>query len=176
MDDGGPDSSTVERIRALLHLEPLAMEGGYYAETYRAAEAIPAEALPARYGGRRSLGTAIYYLLTPDTCSAMHRLAGDELWHFYLGDPLEMLQLHPDGSGQVILLGSDLLRGQRPQVVVPAGTWQGTRLLPGGAFALVGTTMAPGFEFGDYEPGQREVLVQAYPCFRELIMARTRGS
>src|SRR5581483_11176343 len=97
--------------------------------------------------------TAIYYLLTPDTVSAMHRLATDEIFHFYLGDPVEMLQLRPDGSHRVAILGPDLDAGQRPQIVVPRGVWQGARLVPGGRFALLGTTVAPGFDYADYETG-----------------------
>src|SRR5207245_2095434 len=108
---------------------------------------LPAASLPARYGTDRWAGTAIYYLLTPDTFSALHRLPTDEVYHFYLGDPVEMLQLWPDGSGRVGTLGQDVRAGQLLQVIVPRGVWQGSRLRPGGAFALLGTTMAPGFDF-----------------------------
>ena len=87
----------------------------------------------------------------------MHRLQTDEIFHFYLGDPVEMLQLGPDDSGKVLILGTNLLRGMRPQVIVPAGVWQGSRLLPGGRFALLGTTVSPGFERADYENGQRDL-------------------
>ncbi|OGG52772.1 MAG: hypothetical protein A3F84_10045 [Candidatus Handelsmanbacteria bacterium RIFCSPLOWO2_12_FULL_64_10] len=165
---------TVEQIKALLSLEPHPAEGGYFAETYRSGERIPKDALPARYGDARSLGTAIYYLLTPETFSAVHRLRSDEVFHFYLGDPVEMLQLWPDGSGRTVTLGSDILNGMRPQVVVPKGAWQGSRLMPGGRFALLGTTVAPGFDFADYEAGGREALVSAYPRFRDLIIALTK--
>src|SRR6185369_1787456 len=116
---------------------------------------------------------AIYYLLTPDTFSALHRLPADELFHFYSGDPVEMLQLAPDGSGRVVLIGNDLEAGQRPQVVVPRGTWQGCRLLAGGKVALLGTTVAPGFEFSHYEGGVRMELSAGYPDFSELITALT---
>lgn len=165
---------TAERIKALLRLEPLAMEGGYFFQTYRSAEEIPREALPERYQGRKPFGTAIYYLLTPDTFSALHRLPTDEIYHFYLGDPVELVQLHPDGSGSVTILGHDLLAEMRPQVVVPRGVWQGSRLRPGGQFSLMGTTMAPGFEGSDFEGGSREALRSAYPAFDRLILALTR--
>lgn len=104
----------------------------------------------------------------------MHRLNSDEIFHFYLGDPIEMLQLWPDGTGRTLMLGSDLLEGMQPQVVVPTGIWQGARLLKSGRFALLGTTVSPGFEFADYESGQREELIKSYPKFRELIIALTR--
>lgn len=164
----------VDKIKSVLHLRPLPLEGGYYVETYRADDRIPKDALADRYDGPRSLATAIYYLLTPDTFSAMHRLHTDEMYHFYLGDPVEMLLLSPDRSGRVVTLGPEVLRGMQPQVVVSRGVWQGSRLLPGGEFALLGTTMSPGFEFSDYEHGQREALIELYPRFRDLIVALTK--
>ena len=161
---------TAERIKELLDLRPLPEEGGYYAESYR-ADPLPPAALPDRYDGPRPVKTAIYYLLTPDTFSALHRLPTDEIFHFYLGDPVEQLQLLPDRGGRVVRIGPDLLAGERPQVLVPRGVWQGARLVPGGVhgYALLGTTMAPGFDFGDYEGGRREELIVAYPAFREWI-------
>ena len=168
---------TADRIMVLLDLRPLPEEGGFYAETYR-SEAVPAGGLPDRYGyeGSRAFKTAIYYLLTPDTFSALHRLPTDELFHFYLGDPVEQLHLFPDGTGRVVRLGPDLLAGMRPQVLVPRGVWQGARLAPGGrhGYALLGTTMAPGFDFSDYEGGRRDELTAAYPAFRALIAVLTR--
>ena len=167
---------TAEQIQSILGLEPHPAEGGYFAETYRATESIPGPALPGRYRGSRAISTAIYYLLTPETFSEMHRVASDEVFHFYLGDPVEMLQLRPDGSGEVVTLGSDILNGMQPQVVVPAGIWQGSRLRPGGAFALLGTTVAPGFEYEDYVSGERETLLEAYPAFADRITALTHSS
>ena len=164
---------TAEQIKALLDLEAHPKEGGFFAETYRAGEQIPQATLPDRYDGSRSLATAIYYLLTPETFSAMHRLQSDEVFHFYLGDPVEMLQLQPDGSGRVLILGSDILSGMRPQLVVPKGVWQGARVRPGGGFALMGATVSPGFEYRDYETGRSAELMRAYPEFRELIAALT---
>jgi hypothetical protein len=162
-----------EAIKAFLGLEQHP-EGGFFVETYRADEDIPASALPERYLGRRAFGTCIYYLLTPETFSAIHRLASDEIFHFYLGDPVEMLQLWPDGSGKLVTLGPNILNGEQPQVVVPRGVWQGSRLLPGGRFALLGCTVAPGFTYGDYEPAERETLMASYPEFNELIVGLTR--
>jgi predicted cupin superfamily sugar epimerase len=162
---------TATDLIRLLHLEPLPREGGWYRETYRSALQLPAEVLSPRYEHARSAGTAIYYLLTPDTCSALHRLPTDEVFHFYLGDPVEMLQLGPgqkDG-GRVLTLGSDILVGQQVQTVVPAGVWQGSVLREGGAFALLGTTMAPGFDFADYEAAEHDALCAAFPDFAQRI-------
>ena len=166
---------TIEQIKALLDLRRLSIEGGFFVESYRSAETIPGQALPERYGGARSHSTAIYFLLTPDTCSALHRLRTDEVWHFYLGDPVELLQLAPDGSGQIVLIGTDLPAGQRPQVVVRRGLWMGARLRPGGHLALLGTTMAPGFDPADFEVGEREALLAAYPGFRKMVLALTEA-
>src|SRR5262249_5467348 len=131
--------------------------------------------LPNRYRGQRSASTAIYYLLTPNTFSAMHRLASDEVFHFYMGSPVEMLQLLPDGQGKVSIMGTDLQAQQSPQIMVPAGVWQGSRLALGGSFALMGTTVAPGFDFADYESGERERLIEQYPEFAEMIRELTPG-
>jgi predicted cupin superfamily sugar epimerase len=158
-----------EDVIAALQLQPLPREGGYYRETYRSRDTIPATVLPSRYQTDKAIGTAIFYLLTPDTFSALHRLPADEIFHFYLGSPVQMLQLWPDGRGRIVTLGTDVLAGQSPQVVVPHGVWQGSWLIPGGAFALLGTTMAPGFDFADYEAGQREDLVERYPDHADAI-------
>jgi len=165
---------TVEALRRILGLVPHPVEGGYFVETYRSAEEVPASGLPSRYGAARAAGTAIYYLLTPDTFSAMHRLASDEIFHFYLGDPVEMLHLHPGGAHQIVLIGLDLEAGQRPQVVVPRDTWQGARLIPGGRYALLGTTVAPGFDYADYETAHRAPLLASHPGAADLILALTR--
>ena len=165
---------TVEALRRILGLVPHPVEGGYFVETYRSADDIPAGGLPSRYGAPRAASTAIYYLLTPDTFSAMHRLASDEIFHFYLGDPVEMLQLRPDGSHQVVVIGPNLEAGQRPQVVVPRDIWQGARLIPGGRYALLGTTVAPGFDYNDYETAPRPTLLATHPTAKDLILALTR--
>ncbi len=166
----------IEQIVHLLGLKPLPQEGGLYAETYRSTEVIPTEALPARYPrADKPCSTAIYYLLTadPPTFSALHRLPTDEIYHFYLGDPLEMTLLYPDGTHRQVILGHDLLAGQQVQFVVPAGVWQGSRVASGGKYALVGTTMAPGYTSDDYEHGDRETLLAQYPSAREQILSLT---
>ena len=165
---------SAKEIQELLELQPLPVEGGYFAETYRSKFALTQRFLPSGYPGERALSTAIYYMLTPDTFSAMHRLNGDEIYHFYLGDPAEMLILKPGGTGETLLMGQDIVSGMRLQHVVPGGAWQGSRLVPGGKFALLGTTMAPGFDPADFELGAREVLSARFPAYAELIAVLTR--
>jgi predicted cupin superfamily sugar epimerase len=167
---------TAKQIRELLKLRPLPFEGGYFAETYRSRLALPQQSLPPGYPGERALSTAIYYMLTPDTFSAIHRLKGDEVYHFYLGDPAEMLILKIDGTGETVLIGQDLASGMRLQHVVPAGASQGSRLAPGGKFALMGTTMSPGFDPADFEIGRRDELSTRYPDYAALIASLTRTS
>jgi hypothetical protein len=152
---------TAEELIRRLNLEPHPKEGGWFRETYRSGES--ATGLPSRYRGPRSVGTCIYYLLTPATVSALHRLQSDEIFHFYLGDPVRMLQLWPDGDVRTLTIGNDFARGQSPQVLAPRGVWQGSLLEPGGAFALLGCSVAPGFDYADYEHGDRRKLTEAYP-------------
>jgi hypothetical protein len=164
---------TAEKLIKLLGLKSHP-EGGYYRETYRSDEIIGRGALPERYTGNRTYGTAIYYLLTPETFSAIHRIKTDEIYHFYLGDPVELVQLLPDGSGCVVTLGNDIAGGAQLQTVVSRGTWHGSRLAEGGKYALLGTTVAPGFEFADNEIGRRSDLIHTYPSFSDTIIALTR--
>ena len=165
--------TTPEEIISQLNLKPLPVEGGFYRETYRSPEVLKHEALPDRYQDSRPLCTAIYYLITPVSFSYMHRLRSDEVFHFYMGDPVEMLQLYPDGSGKVVFLGSEIHTGMELQTVVPQGVWQGARLSVGGNFALLGTTVAPGFAPDDFELARREELMLAYPEYREMIVGLT---
>lgn len=158
---------TADDIIRLLDLKPLTIEGGFFRETYRSPDLLE---LP-RYAGQRSLGTAIYYLLTPETFSQMHRVPGEEIFHFYLGDPVEMVQLDPDGSGEIVVMGPDIAKGMKLQHVVRGGWWQGARLKVGGRFALMGTTMSPGFEYEDYKAGKREELLKRWPEFGKIIEA-----
>ena len=152
-----------------LGLTRLPYEGGFYRETYRSSETISHSALPPRYTAEKAFGTAIYYLITTDTFSLLHRLPSDEVFHFYLGDPITMLQLHPDGSCETIILGNNIREGHCLQYAVPKGTWQGLMLIDGGHFALLGTTMAPAFDFLDFEPGKREDLIKMYPDYSHII-------
>jgi uncharacterized protein len=164
---------TAQKFIEKLGLIPHPEEGGFYRETYRSGEIISQAALPKRYKSDRTVGTAIYYFLIPGTCSRLHRLLSDEIFHFYLGDPINMLLLYPDGKSQEIILGPDLMAGHQMQVVVPRGVWQGSLLKVGGKYALLGTTVAPGFDYEDYEAGEREDLICQYPGNKELITRLT---
>jgi hypothetical protein len=160
---------TAEQIIEMFGMKPLQGEGGYYVETYRSEESHRLAGCP----GKRNFGSAILYLLTPDTFSRLHRLRSDEVWHFYLGDPATMLQLYPDGSDELITLGQDIQAGWQVQTVVPAGTWQGCFLNEGGKFALMGTTVAPAFDFADFQPADRNELLKKYPVPKNLILRLT---
>lgn len=168
---------SARQIIHLLQLEPLPVEGGFFRQTWASADAIAPGALPPRYRSARSAGTAIYYLLTDDadSFSAFHRLPTDEVYHFYLGDPVEQWLLHEDGRVERVILGTDLAADQRPQHVAPRGAWQGSRLVAGGRWALLGTTMAPGFDPSDYEGGVRADLERRYAGAAAIIRSLTRA-
>jgi len=166
---------TADEIKQLLGLAPHPCEGGWFVQTWRSEEVIPKSALPERYPSARSAGTCIYYLLEPGTFSEMHRLASDEIFHFYCGDPVEMLQIAPDGSARRVILGSDLAAGHQVQLIVPKDVWQGSRLVAGGSVALLGCSVSPGFEYADYEAGRRDALLQSAGEYRELLLGLCRG-
>jgi predicted cupin superfamily sugar epimerase len=159
---------TAEEIKNFLNLEPHP-EGGFYRRTYATSAALD---LPR---GARPVGTAIYYLIEPGSFSEMHQLDSDEIFHFYLGDPVEMLQLYPDGRSALFTLGPDLLAGQHVQLIVPAGVWQGTRLKGGGNLALLGCTVTPGFDFADFRVGSYSELAAKWSAEAERIRALTRS-
>ncbi|GAB3835643.1 cupin domain-containing protein [Hymenobacter jeollabukensis] len=138
-------------------------EGGYYRETYRSAQALTNSA-----GQPRSVSTAIYYLLENADKSHLHRIKSDELWFFHQGQPLEIIVLR-DNQAQRIVLGLDVAAGEVPQAVVPAGAWFGARLRHGAGFALVSCTVAPGFDFADFELAERTALTREFPQLQELI-------
>jgi uncharacterized protein len=168
------DLLTAEDVKRLLGLVPHPREGGWYVRIWESSEFVGAsEFADARYDGARRTSTAIYYLLEPETFSEMHRLASDEIFHHYLGGPVEILQLFSDGNSARVVIGKDLAAGERPQVVVPRGVWQGSRLLRG-EFALLGCTVSPGFEFADYEAGSFEELSAGWAAEVEMIAALTR--
>ncbi len=152
---------TADDIIALLGLEPLPGEGGFYRQTWssRGTEGSP-----------DPLGTAIYYLVTPDSWSALHRLTLDEVFHVYLGDPCEMVMLSNTGELVEVRLGADIAAGEKVQHVVPAGWWQGTRLADGGSWALLGTTMAPGFRPDVFELASEAVLDSVEDDVRRRLM------
>lgn len=150
-------------------------EGGYYRQTYKASLVLPKESLPPNFTGSRAAATAIYFLLEAENFSAFHRLRSDELWHFYLGGALLVHVTEADGRYFKIQLGSDPEAGEAFQAVVKAGCWFASEVKDGKSFALVGCTVAPGFDFEDFELAQREQLVRSYPQHCELIHKLTRG-
>jgi uncharacterized protein len=155
-----------DEIIRCLGLERLPHEGGYFRETYRSKGVIP--------GLQRHFSTAIYYLITPAEFSALHQICYDEVFHFYLGDPVEMLQISPQGQLSKIILGSAITKGQQVQALAPGEFWQGSRLVEGGQWALLGTTVAPGFDFKDFKMGERRSLLKQYPQHHEEILRFTR--
>jgi predicted cupin superfamily sugar epimerase len=159
---------TADEIKALLSLTPHPVEGGWFRRTYTSPGSVELQR------GVRAQGTAIYYLLEPGTFSELHVLDSDEIFHFYLGDPVEMLQLYPDGRSEVFTLGRDLMADQQVQLVVPAGVWQGTRLVGDGKVALLGCNVTPGFDFADYRGGKFAELAARWPAQANRIRALTR--
>ena len=148
-----------------LGLKKLPGEGGYYKETYRSEEMAAED---------RNLSTAIYYLITSEANSKMHRVNSDEIFHFYFGDPVQMLLLYPTGESRIVFMGDNLPSGQRTQLVVPKGTWQGAMVVEGEyGYAFMGTTMAPGFEFEDFELGAQDSLLLRFPQHETLIRELT---
>lgn len=156
-----------------LHLQPHP-EGGFFRETYRAALKLPHAALPG-HGGDRSASTAIYFLLAGDQFSAFHRIRSDELWHFYAGSGLIVHVIEPGGNYHELLLGSNADHGEQFQAVVPAGCWFGSSLRQSDTYALVGCTVAPGFDFADFEIAGREALAAQFPQHRSIIARLTRA-
>jgi uncharacterized protein len=166
---------TAVQIIERLKLVPLTIEGGYFRETYRASLSVSVSALPNHYNGDRAVSTAIYYLLTPDTFSAIHIVRSDEVFHFYAGDAVEMLQLWPDGTARVVIISNELSAGHEPQLVVPAGVWQGCRLARGGEWALMGCTVSPGFDYADFALADQAELLALHPAYADMIKALTKS-
>lgn len=163
-----------DEVIAMLELKPLPEEGGFYREIYRARGIIPGGALPT-HGGARVHSTSIYYLVTPEELSTLHRVRSDEIFHFYRGDPVEMVQIDASGALHEVVLGSRFEAGHQLQTLVPGGMWQGMKLCDGGSWALMGCTVAPGFEPADFETKTRAELVEQYPRHRHIIERYTRA-
>ncbi|RUL88809.1 cupin domain-containing protein [Tautonia sociabilis] len=149
-------------------------EGGFFSESYRSADQLDAGILGGRYDGPRPVATSIYFLLTSDSFSSLHRLNSDELWYFHAGSPLTVHVIDPEGAYRPIKVGLNLDDGQRPQAVVPAGSWFGATVDEPGGFSLVGCAVAPGFAFADFELADRDQLTRAFPQHAELIARLTR--
>jgi predicted cupin superfamily sugar epimerase len=161
-----------QEIIARLGLEPHP-ERGWYVESYRAALGVDAQP----HGGRRSASTAIYFLICADQPSTkLHRLRSDELFHLYEGGPLDVLLLADGQPPSVRRLGLDFARGERPQLVIPAGSWFGAELVSGASHCLIGCTVAPGFEFSDFELAQGDALVEQFPEAAPRIRRMLEGA
>ncbi len=150
-------------------------EGGYYRETYRSGMLIPASALPAEFGGERNVSTAIYFLIEEGNFSAFHKIKSDETWHFYAGDALEVVEIIESGALITTLVGNRIDEGQTFQYTVKAGNWFGSRVAKGGSYSLVGCTVAPGFDFKDFEMANRLDLLARFPEYNSTILALTRS-
>ena len=159
---------SVEDLIAFYNLKPH-VEGGWYAETYRGAGIILQAALPGVFSGPRHYSTLIMYLLRPGDKSVLHRLHQDEVWHFYQGGPLELAHISPQGVLTRVRLGQDVLGGEAAAYVVPAGDWFGARPYPGADFCLLGCTVAPGFDFADFEAADGKELEKVFPDLAEVI-------
>ncbi len=160
-------NASAQAVVEELHLLPHP-EGGFYRETFRASRMVPTAQ------GERSASTAIYFLLAAGTFSALHRVRSDEMWHHYAGDAVEIHLLDERTGHTTTRLGGDLAAGERPQLVVPAGVWQAAVPL-GERFALCGCTVAPGFDFADFEMPSRGDLLKEWPALRDVIERLTRA-
>ena len=167
---------SAQYVKDWLKLEPNPQEGGSLASVYNSTIKVPDMALrgfpPTKTG--RSICGSIYYFLESPGCSVMHRVTGDMLYHFYGGDAVQMLLLPPKGSAEVAIFGNNLALRQHPMKLIPGGTWLGSRLMTGGTWALMGVSMAPGFDPVDYAIGDRQQLIRQYPEQADLIRALTR--
>jgi predicted cupin superfamily sugar epimerase len=166
------DAPTAEVLIAQLELAKHP-EGGWYRETYRSKEVILGSALPVRFTGDRSVSTAIYFLLQTGEISALHRIKSDEIWHFYAGEPLTVHVITPGGEYCALKLGTNIADGETFQCFVPAGCWFGAEVF-GDGYSLVGCTVAPGFDFYDFEMGSRDALCKEFPEQTEIILRLTK--
>lgn len=149
-------------------------EGGWYKEVYRSVETIRKECLPERFTGNRYFSTSIYFLLTSDTFSAFHRIKSDEIWHFYDGDAIKIHMIDRSGNYSTLSLGKDIESGEVMQFTVPHSTWFAAEVGKPGSFALVGCTVAPGFDFDDFEIGEKDILLMEFPSSEYIINKYTR--
>lgn len=156
--------SIIDRFNLLPH-----PEGGFYKETYRAAEKASKEGLPSRFRGDRSFSTAIYFLIPSNNFSAFHKIESDELWHFYAGGSLLVHVIHPNGLYELMQLGNDIEAGESFQAVVPAGAWFASEPAEGVEYSFVGCTVAPGFDFADFILAKSADLMQLFPQHSAII-------
>lgn len=163
----------VEFLVKKLNLEPHP-EGGYYKEQYRSTNFLPKNALPNGFLGDRTIATAIYFLIEKNNFSTLHKIKSDEIWHYYYGDALEVIEIDENGVLTITAIGNNLLEGETFQYTVKANTWFGSRVKGGGNFSLVGCTVAPGFDFNDFELATKEALIMQFPQHQKIINELTR--
>lgn len=163
-----PAKYWVEKLKMQSH-----PEGGFFAETYRSDELIDKNSLPKRFSGDRNFSTGIYFLLESHHFSAFHRIQSDEMWHFYAGDALNVYYIDNEGNMQLIKLGNNPEKGEVFQAVVPAGVWFGSKPAVENSYSLVGCTVAPGFDFADFEMPDRQTLLQEFPQHETIIKMLT---
>ncbi len=164
---------TKAQLIKLLDLQPHP-EGGYFKETYRSEGVVPESGLPNEYSGARNYCTGIYFMLTAGNFSAFHKINQDEMWHFYDGDPIRVHVITPAGDYFNQLVGRDLINGEVPQFVVAGGCWFASEVVEGGAYSFVGCTVAPGFDFADFDLASRKQLIELFPFHQDLIQRLTR--
>ncbi len=164
--------NSIERIITKLHLKPHP-EGGYFKETYRSTGIINADSLEASYNGERNYSTCIYFLLTSDNFSALHRIKQDEIWHFYDGSPIRLHMITEAGKHTEHIIGKDLSKGELPQFVVPGGCWFAAEVVEDDTFSLVGCTVSPGFSFEDFELKSKKELTGLFPHLQDVISKLT---
>ncbi len=163
----------IDEIIASLNLSPHP-EGGYYRETYRSGGSISENNLPPDIKGERNYSTAIYFLLTSDNFSAFHKIKQDEIWHFYEGSPIEIHIISEKGNYSKAVLGLNLSEGEAPQIVIPANNWFAANVVKSNSYTLVGCTVAPGFDFNDFELGEKKKLISQFPRHEKIINKFTK--
>jgi len=163
-----------DKIISKLKLQPHP-EGGYFRETYRSTGEIKKENLDHRFTGNRNFSTCIYFLLTSETFSAFHKIHQDEIWHFYDGSPIRLHMITPPCEYSQIIIGRDIDQGQVPQFVVPGESWFAAEVVNKNDFTLVGCTVAPGFDFSDFELANSCELIKMFPQYKEEIIKLTRN-
>lgn len=165
--------SSLKALIETLELQPHP-EGGYYKETYRSKDTITKDALPDIFNGDRNHSTGIYYLLESKDFSAFHRINQDEMWHFYKGSTLILTTISDKGELSTIKIGNDIANGETPQAVVPKGYWFAAKVEKPESYALLGCTVAPGFDFQDFELAERNKLIAEFPQHKNIITTLTR--
>ena len=166
--------NSIEQLIRKLDLQPHP-EGGYFKETYRSEGQIHEDSLEPGYEGARNYSTCIYFLLTSESFSALHRINQDEIWHFYDGSPIRLHVISPAGQYAEHLVGRDLSKGEVPQFVVPGGSWFAAEVKEEDAFSLAGCTVSPGFDFRDFEMASGQELTSKFPELEKIIARLVRG-